>query len=820
MSYRHWTVLLLAGVFCPALPITSSRPVRGDEPRPASVVKAGIAVLPAEIRLSTTEARQRIVVQNVRDGRTLTQIWDDVELTSSDPGVVVIEEGMAKPVANGTASIVARWHDHTASAAVTVTGQDQPFQWSFRNHVESVLSKTGCNGGACHGARAGQKGFRLTLFGFDLAADHSYLTRQARGRRVIPTDPGRSLILTKPTGMIPHKGGVRFEVGSLEYRVLAEWIAAGAPAADAEDPVIQRLEVLPQYSRQQPGVKQQLVVLAHFSDGHVEDVTRWAKYTSVNSSVAAVGTHGLVEVLGSGEGAIKVWYLNDNQLAFLSVPYVNQLSPEVFAAAERRNFIDELVLKKLEALNLPASPTCDDSTFIRRLYLDATGTLPTSEETRQFLADPSPEKRVALIDRVLASPACVDYWAYKWSDLLLVSSKQLPADAVQTYYTWVRERVAQNMPWDELARQVTTATGSTTQNGATNFYALHESPEEMAETISQAFLGLSINCAKCHNHPLEKWTNDQYYGMANLFARVRGKGARVVFSETRGELIQPGTGRPQPPRPLDAEPVPFEDEQDRRIALAQWLTAPENPYFARAIANRVWANFLGVGLVERVDDLRVTNPASHEELLNAVANYLVEQKFDLRQLMRAILNSATYQRSSQSVAGNEPDGRFYSRYFPRRMRAEVLLDAIAQVTGVPSEFKDKPKGTRALQLADSNIESYFLSAFGRPQRVITCECERTDEPSITQVFHLYNGGTLNGKLQAKDNSIDQLLAAGLSDERLIEEVYLAALSRVPADSEKRDLLAILMQSQGAEKRLAIEDLYWGILSSREFLFNH
>lgn len=806
-------------VVCVAI-LVGSHAITAIGAPPESETATSITLIPAEIQLSTTVARQRIIVQTASHGQLGLQVWSDVVWTSSDPQVVVMEEGIARPVANGTATITAQWQGHTASASVTVTGQDEPFVWSFRNHVESVLSKTGCNGGACHGARAGQKGFRLTLFGFDLAADHSYLTRQARGRRVIPMDPGRSLILTKPTGLIPHKGGVRFDVDSIEYRVLSEWIAAGAPAATPSDAILQRLEVLPKHSRQEPGAKQQLVVLAHFSDGHVEDVTRWAKYTSVNSSVASVGTHGLVEVTGSGEGAIKVWYLNDNQLAFLSVPYANQLAPEAFASAERRNFIDELVLGKLAALNLPASPPCDDSTFIRRVYLDTTGTLPTSEETRQFLASPAPDKRVALIDRVLASPAFVDYWAYKWSDLLLVSTKQLPADAMQTYYDWVRQRVAQNMPWDELARQLTTATGGTTQNGATNFYALHESPEEMAETISQAFMGLSINCAKCHNHPLEKWTNDQYYGMANLFSRVRAKGTRVVFTESRGELIQPGTGRAQPPRPLDAEPLPFDAEQDRRIALAEWLTGPSNPYFARAITNRVWANYFGVGLVERVDDLRVTNPASHEELLNAAAHYLVEQKYDLRALMRLILNSAAYQRSSQTVAGNEPDGRFYSRYYPRRMKAEVLLDALAQVTGAPTEFKDKPRGTRALQLSDSNVESYFLSAFGRPQRVITCDCERTDEPNITQVFHLFNGGTLNGKLQASGNAIDQLLAAGVTDDQLVEEIYLAALSRFPSDAEKQGLVAVLQEAQGSEKRLAIEDLYWGVLSSREFLFNH
>ncbi|MFP6648025.1 MAG: DUF1549 domain-containing protein, partial [Pirellulaceae bacterium] len=493
------------------------------------------------------------------------------------------------------------------------------------------------------------------LFGFDLQADYSYLTRQARGRRVVPSDPGRSLMLTKPTGALPHRGGVRLEVNGPEYKVLSEWIAAGTPGPSDQDAIIERVEVLPEYSSQRPGNQQQLVVLAHFNDGHVEDVTRWAKYTTVNRSVATVGRHGEVEVVGPGEGAVKVWYLNLNQLAFLTVPYNNQLEPGLFKEEKRNNFIDQQILEKLQALNIPPSPITDDATFIRRIYLDTTGMIPTSEQVTQFLEDslPSDEKRVALVDELLARPEYVDYWSYKWSDLLLANGKTLGADAAKVYYGWIRERVKENMPWDEFVRQLVTANGSTSENGAANFYSLHQSPEEMSETVSQAFLGLSINCARCHNHPLEKWTNDQYYGMANMFSRVRGKGSRIVFTDTQGELLQPSTGRPQPPRPLDAEAVAFDDPTDRRVHLARWLTSPDNRYFSRSIANRVWANFFGVGLVEKVDDMRVTNPASNGLLLDAVADYLVTEKFDLKKLVRAILTSSSYQRSSRTVEGNE-----------------------------------------------------------------------------------------------------------------------------------------------------------------------
>jgi hypothetical protein len=802
-------------------------------------VEQELVILPSAIAMGSREGRQTIVAQRLGDGVFQQEAREKLQLRSSDEAVVRIEGNQAVPVANGKTTIIAEVNGQRATAEVTVRGVDQPFQWSFRNHVESVLSKQGCNGGACHGARAGQKGFRLTLFGFDVDADYTYLTRQAVGRRIVPTDPGRSLILTKPTGLLPHKGGVRLEPGSLEYRVLAEWIASGVPGPRADDPQIVRLEVLPGKSQQTVGAKQQLVVLAHFSDGHIEDATRWAKYTSVNMSVASVDERGLVSITGEGEAAIKVWYLNLNAIAVLTVPS-QQSAAERITAAPRRNSLDDLSLAKLAALGVPPSARCDDATFLRRAYLDTIGTLPTAEEAREFLADTASDKRDRVIDHLLARPEFVDYWAYKWADLLLVSGQRLRPKAVEAYYKWIHQSVAENKPWDQFVREIVTATGSTYENGAANFYALHQDPEDMAETVAQAFLGLSINCAKCHNHPLEKWTNDQYYAFANLFSRVRGKGwggdyrngdgLRIVYSDTQGELIQPSRGAPQPPCPLDGEPVPLEATADRRIAVADWLTASENPYFARAIANRVWANFFGVGLVESVDDMRLTNPASNEELLNAAAHYLVERKFDLKELMRAILQSEMYQRTSASLLENKSDERYYSRYYPRRLKAEVLLDAISQVTGTPTDFRAGspdsrkpgaaiPAVKRAIKLPDSYVDSYFLETFGKPERLITCECERSSEPSMTQVLHLYNGETVNKKLAAKGSAAEQAVEQE-NEGRIVEELYLAALARRPTDDERERLVTELAKAPDEERRPAIEDLYWSVLTSREFLFNH
>jgi hypothetical protein len=799
-----------------------------------------LTIFPHEISLGSKESRQTIIAQWQNGEEADGQAIEGVSFASSDEGVVRIEDSQAVPVANGKATITAKSGDQTATAEVIVSGMDEPFTWSFRNHVESVLSKQGCNGGACHGARAGQKGFRLTLFGFDVDADYTYLTRQAVGRRIVPSDPGRSLILTKPTGLLPHKGGVRLEPGSLEYRVLAEWIASGVPAPKADDPQIERLEVLPQYSRQTVKATQQLVVLAHFRDGHVEDATRWAKYISVNSAVASVDERGKATISGAGEGAIKVWYLNQNVMAYLTVPYVNAAIPGTFVSAPRRNFLDEQVIVKLTALKVPPSARCDDATFVRRAFLDTIGTLPTSEEAREFLADSSVEKRDRLIDSLLSRPEFVDYWTYKWADLLLISGQRLRPKALEAYYQWLHEAVAANKPWDQLVREIVTSTGSTYENGAANFYALHQDPEDMAETVAQAFMGLSINCAKCHNHPLEKWTNDQYYAFANLFSRVRAKGwggnfnqgdgLRIVYSDTQGELIQPSHGVPQQPCPLDGEPVAFEATDDRRIAVANWLTSPDNPYFTRAIVNRVWANFFGVGLVESVDDLRLTNPASNEDLLTAASKYLAQHKYDLKELIRAILQSETYQRASEPLVENKADERFYSRYYPRRLKAEVLLDAISQVTAVPTDFKAAspdsrkpgaaiPAIKRAIKLPDSYVDSYFLEAFGKPDRLITCECERSSEPSMTQVLHLYNGETVNKKLAAKGSAAER--AMGETDNnRIVEEVYLSALSRMPTNAERESLIGELAASSEDDRRQVIEDLYWSVLTSREFLFNH
>jgi len=802
----------------------------------------GLQLLPSQIQLRGDADSHRVVVVVAQDGQSMAQVTG-AQLTSSNPDVARVRGSTILPVAAGEATITATHDGQTATATVKVTGMDQPHRWSFRHDVQPVFAKLGCNSGACHGALAGKGGFRLSLRGYDVERDYHTITREARGRRIELADPGRSLLLAKPTGALPHKGGVRFEVGEEPYQILSGWIQQGAAPPAEEDPRVERIEVLPKQSLLSVGETHELLVLAHYTDGRVRDVTRLAKFSATDEAVATVSEDGTVTVVGPGEGAIVAWFASRVKLARITSPYDNDVPPTVFADAPRANFIDELVLAQLEKLRLPPSPRCDDDEFIRRAYIDTIGTLPTAQQTRAFLADDSPDKRAKLIDQLLERPEFVDYWAYKWCDVLLVNGKLLRPAAVKAYYQWIREQVEANTPWDEFARQVVTARGKSTENGATNFYAVHQTPEDMTENVSQAFLGLSIGCAKCHNHPLEKWTNDQYYAMANMFARVRAKGwggdprngdgVRTLYVADSGELVQPGAGRPQPPAPLDGEPLPMDDPTDRRIALAQWLTADENPYFARAIANRVWANFLGVGLVEEVDDLRLSNPASNEPLLAALADYVSENNYDLKKLMRQILLSETYQRSSAALPENAAERRYYSRYYPRRMQAEVLHDAICQVTGVPSKFTEinrvdnstektdfYPEGTRAIQLYDAAVRSQFLDNFGRNERAITCECERSNEPTVVQVLQISNGDILNRKLTAQGSIVAKLLEEKMDKAAIVEQAYLSALSRMPTGEEKKQLLAILAETPEDQRRVVLEDLYWGILSSREFLFQH
>jgi hypothetical protein len=822
-------------------------------------------ILPSEIQLTSFQPEQTISLRrrlandsHSEDLLSGSSSIRDLSIQFSERDVAEwIQTGDAAPriraKRSGMTELRIEWKGpdgklSQARAAVRCIDVEKPPEWEFKNHVQSILARNGCNMGACHGALAGKGGFRLSLRGYDSDTDHFNITRQDRGRRIELTDPAMSLLLAKPSGMIEHKGGLRLPKDSPDYGILLNWIATGAAGPKALDPTLESIEVLPGSVELRKGTSEQLVVQAKYTNGRVEDVTRWAKFSSTDESIALVNERGTMEIIGPGEGAVVAWFASRVALARIRVPFVEEESQRpslssIQAAIGSSHPIDKLAAEQWYALGLMPSAQCTDAEFIRRSSLDATGTLPSPEQVEAFLADASPDKRARWVDHLLSTPDYVDYWAYRWSDVLMLNSNLLRTDGVRAYYRWIRDQVERNVRWDVMVKEILTARGEALENGATNFYAINQDPEGMTENACQAFMGLSIGCAKCHNHPLEKWTNDQYYAMANMFARVRAKGwggevrdgdaARTLYVADRGDLIQPLRGKPQPPAPLDAEPIDIDSPEDRRVVLAQWMTAPENPYFTRAIVNRVWAAYFGQGLVNPVDDMRTSNPASNPALMEHLCQYLVEQDYDLKALMRHIMNSETYQRSSSPNPGNAEEKKYFTRYYPRRLMAEVIHDAIAFVTGVPTEFNkvsflggDKrdtsfyPKGTRALQLFDSSVDSNFLKTFGRNQRRITCECERSDEPSVIQVLNLSNGETLNSKLTSPESVVDGWLAKYEDDPAgLIRTAYLRAMSRFPTEEEISRLTNEL-ESQESEKRILVEDLLWSLISSKEFLFNH
>jgi hypothetical protein len=728
-------------------------------------------------------------------------------------------------------SIASRADDNRASETVSTatTVVDASTGSSFRNHVIPVLTKAGCNSGACHGAAAGKNGFGLTLRGYDPDADYDTLTRQAAGRRVNRLDPARSLILLKPTETVPHLGGKKFEPGSPDYQVIARWIAAGMPPPVAADPRLVRLDVTPAHQTLAVGAKAHLRVVAHYSDGHAEDVTRWSRFSTADENVTQVEQDGSLLVKGAGETALAVGFLTGVASVRVTSPFPNEVAESTFVSAPRANFIDELALGKLRALRLEPSPRAPDRDFVRRAYLDAAGILPSPEEVDAFLADQAPDKRARLIDKLLERSEYVDYWAYKWSDVLLVSSRKLGPNNVKAFYGWIRASVAENKPWNRFVRELTTASGRSTEDGAVNYYLIHRNQIDLTENYTQAFLGLTLTCARCHNHPMEKWTQRDYYAFSNLFSRVSIKddaGAKpdsaLVVSTATGEIQHPRTGEVLPPTPLDGTPMPATSTMDRREYLADWLTSPSNTLFARTVVNRVWANFFGRGLVHPADDLRATNPASNDELFAAVTKDFVDHGYDLKRLVRTIMLSEAYQRSSEPNATNAADDRYLSRYVPRRLPAEVMLDALSQVTGVPENFAGYTRGTRALQLPDTRVESYFLSIFGRPEREITSTSERMQDPTLTQALHAINGETLNQKLAASQGLVSKLANPGTSNEAVVEGIFAAALSRPPTATERSRLIDALARAGEApdKRRAAIEDVAWALLTSREFVFNH
>jgi len=733
-----------------------------------------------------------------------------------------------------------------AAAAFALVAADAPAGGaarpapSFVNDVVPVLTRLGCNAGGCHGKLAGQNGFKLSLRGYAPELDHVAITRDARGRRIAKSRPRESLLLAKPLMRVPHKGGHKLVAGSPEHQTLLAWIAAGAPGPVAGEAVADRIEVEPAARAYRPEETQRLTVAAYDAKGRRRDVTRLALFQSNEEGLASVDENGVVTARRPGATAVMASFQGQMAVHVVTTPYAQKVDPKVYDATA--NFLDRHVMTRLGELRLEPSPPCDDATFLRRASLDLTGTLPDPEAVEAFLADPSPGKRAALVDTLLDGPAYVDYWAQFWGELV---QNRVERDqdkrgrkGVRGFARWLREQVRANRPWDEVVRAVLTARGPLNLEPAGGYYLVNRNPEDLAEAATHAFLGTRIQCAKCHNHPLERFTQDDYYGMAAYFSRVKldgkqtdeGPAVEVGMPGKRGGrggakagpqrvgLNQPRTGRFLPPRPLDRADTPLADGQDPREALAAWMTAPTNRALARAVVNRVWKRLFSVGLVEPVDDLRATNPATNGPLLDALSDDLIAHGYDLKRLIRLIATSRTYALSSAPLPTNAADRTFFSHYLPRRLPAEVLADALAGVTGVPDRYEGYPEGLLAVQLPDPKVPNYLLDTFGRPERVTPCACERAFEVTMPQVLHLVNGEDLNRRLADGEGRIYRLLREGKSDREVTDTLFLASLGRRPTGDQRRAVEGAL--AGGADRAAVFRDLAWALVNSKEFLFGH
>ena len=691
----------------------------------------------------------------------------------------------------------------------------------FANDIVPLLSKYGCNNGGCHGKASGQNGFKLSVFGFDPAADFNSLVKEGRGRRVFAAAPEASLLLQKATGRTAHGGGRRIAPASPDYALLLAWLQQGTPIGSADAPRAVALRVSP--SERILGLKseQQIQTTAVFSDGSLRDVTAAASYTSNAGQVAEVAPGGRVRTGNlPGEAAVTVHYMGLVAAARFQVPRPD--APNPYPAIPVNNANDGLVWAKLRTMGILPSDLADDATFFRRLHLDAIGTLPKPEEVRFFLADQDPKKREKAIDRILDRPEYASYWGLKWADVLLVNRDKLGDRGAFEMHRWLVAQLAKNRPYDEWARELIAATGSSHRTGPVNFYRAAPTPEEAARAVSQAFLGVRLECAQCHHHPFEKWGQDDFYGLAAFFdgmqrKKVTGDEDLVFHTGSGGGMKITGTERVVRARPPGGPALLAGFTGDPRPMLAEWVTAPDNPYFARLAANRLWKHYFGRGLVEPEDDLRSTNPATNEPLLDHLTKSLVESRFDLKAVHKLILNSRVYQLSGVPNATNADDEQFASHRLVRRLPAEVLLDAISEVSGVPEAFPGRPNGTRAIDLWDNRAPSYFLDIFGRSERLSPCECGRTSEPTMAQVLHLMNAPEVEAKLAGASGRVARLIAAKKSEAEIVEELCLAALGRPPGEKERRAARKLFA---AAPPRDAAQDFLWALLNSHEFLFGH
>jgi hypothetical protein len=809
----------------------------------ASTALAGLIVEPAEITLHGHRTSAQLLVSLALSDGTTADVTRLARFESQAPTVALVTpSGRVIPRGHGATEIIVRHSDGDVRVPVHVVGYSQPDPVDFDTEVIAALSKSGCNQGACHGSPQGKNGFRLSLRGFDPSLDFITLTHEDYGRRTNPNDPDSSLVLRKGLGEVPHQGGTRFRRTSPEYQVLRGWIENGCrpsfvpppPAANPKSAVkpaapikLVRLEVLPEprhLAEDRP--EQQLVARAHFDNGTIRDVTDLAVFSTNEKETAEVGNGGLAKFHGTSEVVFLVRYLD--RITGVRLSYLNRDPAFVFRSPVEANAVDRRVFAKQRELQLLPAELAGDETFLRRVYLDVTGTLPTADEARRFLDSTAPDKRARLIDELLERDDYAFFWALKWADLMRGSDVTISKRGVHSFHRYLVDRFRHDRPFDEFARETLTSLGNTLHKPGANFHRIARTPDEAAEAMAQLFLGVRIGCAKCHNHPFEAITQDDYYGLAAYFARVKFKGKQFMVDDEIVYLDRNGDVR-HPTKNTNVAPVAFGEpagelgpDDDRREKLVAWLTRPDNPYFAKSTANRVWYHLFGRGIVEPVDDFRDTNPPSNPELLDELAAEFIKSGYRIKPVLRLVLNSSTYQLSSKPVAKQSQFAANPAPYFTnqsiRMLSAEQVLDAITEVTGIPQEFPGHPRGTRAIELSEGAIEHPFLKAFSKPVRDVTCECAREDDPSLSQVIHLMNNRDIVNGVKSAESHLGRWLAAGKPDDELVELVYLSTLSRRPTTAERELVRKYIADSN--DRAAGFHDLQHALLISNEFLLRH
>lgn len=784
-----------------------------------------VRVFPADVNLKTRQDRQALVVQAIYADGVTRDVTAQASYSVANKALVKLDHATLLPVADGTTELKIKFQGKVLTVPVKVENAQDERPISFIADVMPVFTKAGCNTGGCHGSSRGKDGFRLSLFGYDPDGDHFRLTREAIARRINLALPEESLVLEKATNRVPHTGGERFKADSELYQTLLTWLKAGAPKDGPGVAQVTRLEINPRQSvLEGAGEAQQLNVRAFYSDGTDRDVTSLTVFMSNNDVAVKVSETGKATAGVRGEAFITARFEGHaTGVQILSIPKNLKFT---WPPVAENNYIDALVNAKLRKLRIAPSELCDDATFLRRVYLDVTGTLPPPDDVRNFLADAVSDKRARVVDDLLSRKEFVDIWVMKWAELLQIRSAdqqvQMSNKSALQYFEWLEEQIARNVPVDVMVRTLLTATGPSFENPAANFYKIERDTLKLSENVAQAFMGLRIQCTQCHNHPFDRWTMNDYYSFAAFFAQVGRKSGEdpretIVFNNGSGGVKHPIGGKDVAPRFLGGEQPNLAKGADRRQAIAEWLTAPDNPYFARNLANIIWAHFFGKGIVDPVDDVRVSNPASNPELLDQLAAQLVEYRYDFKKLVRDICTSRTYQLSPVPNDTNAGDERNFARGAVRRIRAEVLLDVLSTATGSTEKLRGLPQGARAVEIADGRTSTYFLTTFGRATRETPCSCEVKMEPNLSQALHLLNGDAVNAKV-VNGGLVKRLLKEGRTPTAITEELYLRTLSRAPTAAESAQLQRFFTEEKSNET--VLNDLFWSLLNAKEFVFNH